>query len=97
VSRMASEFSSSRPSSGPQEKHLRCARLRSVRRSPLQTGIRQKRRVFSGAGLPCAGQLYLSLRFVACRSSHSASTCGMTTRRCPQSVRAFGAVPRHKA
>jgi hypothetical protein len=40
---------------------LRYARRRSVRRLSLQTGIKQKRRVFSGAGHPPAGQLYLSL------------------------------------
>jgi hypothetical protein len=52
---------------GRMENPLRYARRRSVRRLPLQTGIKQKRRVFSGAGQPSAGQLYLSLRFVARR------------------------------
>jgi len=49
----------------PLRKHLQHARLRSVRRLPLQTGIKQKRRVFRGAGQLSAGQLHLSLRFVA--------------------------------
>jgi len=121
-------------------KHLRYARLRSVRRLPLQTGIRQKapglqrrRPALRRALLPVAPVRRTSLnwppktaggicrlqpgikrktpvfrygihppglaatcaklRHTAPRSSHSAITEGMITRRRLQSVRACGAVP----